>query len=68
MDLFGRKAQKRLLYMNELLIRDKEALTNARHMILTQEAEILRLKQQVQFLKMSQGLDIEYPNTNTKEN
>ena len=68
MDLFGRKAHKRLMYLNELLIKDKEALNNARHVILNQEAEIIRLKQQIQFLKMSDGIDIEYPNKYTKEN
>ena len=66
MDIFGIKARKQNAYLAEVMLRDKELLVDARRVIQLQANQIYQLEQEISYLKMINGMNIDYPNS-TKE-
>lgn len=67
MDIFGIKARRQNAYLAEVMLRDKELLVDARRVIQLQANQIYQLEQEISYLKMINGMNIDYPNS-TKEN
>lgn len=66
MDIFGIKARRQNAYLAEVMLRDKELLVDARRVIQLQANQIYQLEQEISYLKMINGMNIDYPNS-TKE-
>lgn len=70
-DLFGIKARKTNAYLMHELVKCKDVMTDSRRYIIELHNENIRLRNENQMLSVklqSMSYDIDFPNSNLKEN